>query len=873
MATKPAKPTKATKRVSTKADAKSVDSFKHDADKRLLIPSKEEAGDEAASDVVKAKAEARYPLNPVTHRGQDPELFWLGKYGNDDAESELKIDIRSLYRHEHIDPETIISKLYTLKRDNDSQSEMFEVFGNYKSLDEWDKPKHYYKSVDNWKNRLIQGDSLLVMTSLLEREGMAGKVQCIYMDPPYGISYKSNWQLKLNDRNVKESADEHLSGEPEVIKAFRDTWELGIHSYLTYLRDRLLVARELLSASGSCFVQISAENVHLVRSLCDEVFGSQNFVAQITFRKKLMPLGAKTLESMADFLVWYARDGERVKYRQLYMASEPNPSGRWTGLELPDGTRRPLSGEERKDFTRIPGDARIFGTVSQIAPSYSSENVFPIEVDGRTYLPPKGACWVTTKEKMEKLRDSRRLQVEGDIPRYVLFHDDFPYQKLTNPWSDTAPAVNAGYVVQTSNRVLERCILMTTDPGDLVLDPTCGSGTTAFVAEQWGRRWITSDTSRIALNIAKTRLMTATYDWYKLTDSQGGDVRHGFDYKEILHVTLKSVVNDEPPTFEKLFDQPLVDKSKLRVAGPFTVETLQSYDVLSPDELADQSTSADALQHFTQRIYEHLKTAGVKNGARNENAVFARINPLAHEALHAEGWYAAKTADGRDVERKAYIHLGPQFGAVVKQQVNEAMKEARSRGDADWLIILGFAFDSDIDTEGMTQRANFQVSKVRMNDDLLQSGLTKKDKKAASFVTIGEPDIAVHRAAGTVEVEIQGLDIYDPITDQLKPRSVADINYWMVDDDYDGANFTVRQVYFCGGDKDEFAKWKRGLSDLAKQSAKKKAEKTLKIEIDDEAFDRLYGFKSQPISVKKGGKIAVRVISQYGEESTKVISL
>lgn len=498
---------------------------------------------------------------------------------------------------------------------------------------------------------------------------------------------------------------------------------------------------------------------------------------------------------------------------------------------------------------------------------------FPVTVNGAEFYPPGARGWSTTQENMQRLVSLNRVVAQGQRLAYVRYMDDFPAFSIGNNWTDTAGATDRVYVVQTSEKLVSRCILMTTDPGDLVLDPTCGSGTTAYVAEQWGRRWITSDTSRIALNIAKTRLMTATYPWYELFDKEYGDVRHGFVYKKVPHVTLKSLANDEPPEEETLYDQPFIDKSKLRVAGPFTVETLQSYDVLSPEELAEQSGSAEALQHFTQRIYEHLKTAGVKNGARNENAVFTRINPLAHEALHAEGWYPAKSKDGRDIERKAYIHLGPQFGAVVKQQVNEAMKEARARGDADWLIILGFAFDSDIDAQAITQRANFEVSKVRMNDDLLQSGLTKKDKKAASFVTIGEPDIAVHKTDGMATVEIQGLDIYDPITDQLKSRSVADINYWMVDDDYDGANFTVRQVFFCGGDKDEFTKWKKGLGDLAKQSAKKKAEKTLKIEIDDEAFDRLYGFKSQPIPIKKGGKIAVRVISQYGEESTKVILL
>ena len=880
---------------------KKIDSLKHKNAERAHIPSKEEEGFETHSDIVAGKKTAEYPLNPVTYRGQDPELYWMHKYGAADDQTHLNVDIRSLYRHEHVAPETLIKRLYDLKREASQNHDMFEgelvdtLFGNYQDIEELDKPQSYYHHADRWSNRLIQGDSLLAMTSLLEREGMADKVQMIYIDPPYGIKYGSNWQIKLNDRNVKDGDDNALSGEPEVVKAFRDTWELGIHSYLSYLRERLLVAKELLTSSGSCFVQISAENVHLVRCLMDEMFGSSNFVSQITFRKKLMPLGAKTLESMADFLVWYAKDVEQIKYRQLYVPSEPNPNARWTGVELANGSRRFLTTEERKDLRTLPLGSKIFSTVSQTAPSFSETNTFPFELDGKIYVPPKGGCWVTSKEKMDKLKARGRLVVEGDLPRYVMFHDDFPYQKITNPWTDTAPATNAGYVVQTSTKALERCMLMTTDPGDLVLDPTCGSGTTAHVAEQWGRRWITTDTSRIALNIAKTRLMTATYPWYTLKDevapsppaslpqagegSKAWDVRNGFIYKTVPHVTLKSLANDEPPETETLFDQPEINKKKLRVAGPFTVETLQAFEPLPPEALADAGMHAEAAQNFTQRVFEHLKSAGVKNGDRNETAVFARVDTLGNEWLHAEGFY-----QGSRGERKAYIHIGPQFGTVSRQAVNGAVKEARSRGDADWLIILGFAFESDIDTQQSTRLAGFEVTKVRMHDDLMQEGLLKKDKKAASFVTIGEPDIALNNlpspaggrgagGEGEVVVEIRGLDIYDPVKDEVKARSVADIAYWMVDDDYDGSNFMVRQVFFCGGDEDEFDKWKKGLSDLAKQTTKRKVEQTLKIEIDEEAFDRVYGFQSHPIPHIKGRKVAVRVVSQFGEESTKVLAL
>ncbi|MFO0107557.1 MAG: site-specific DNA-methyltransferase [Burkholderiales bacterium] len=839
--------------------------------KRMFIPSREEAGLEA--DAVQGLPTVKaVPLNPVTHRGQDPELYWLHKYGEIDQQIALNVDIRSLYRHEHIAPEKIIARLYSFKSRDDAQNELFtnELHGNPLALDELDKPGAYYRHPDKWQNRMIQGDSLLTMTSLLEREGMAGQVQCIYMDPPYGIKYGSNWQMRLNDRNVKDGADDHLSGEPEVIKAFRDTWELGIHSYLSYLRDRLLVAKELMSNSGSCFVQISDENVHLVRCLMDEVFGSENFVSLITFKKT----GGQTsnlLSPVSDYLVWYAKDISSIKYRQLYKEvkfGEGHSTGeRYDQALLPDG-----SVVTAGSLDEPPKGTRFFRhiTLSSNRPAKEHEKT-EFEFNGKKFLPPANRTWTTTHEGMNNLAKAGRLHAGTKSLNYIKYLDDFPAYPIGNLWEDVSGSGERHYVVQTGQRVIERCILMTTDPGDLVLDPTCGSGTTAHVAEQWGRRWITTDTSRIALNIAKTRLMTATYPWYKLADTAAGDIRHGFVYKTVPHVTLKSLANGEPPDTETLFDQPEVDKKKLRVAGPFTVETLQSFEPLAPDQLHVANADMDNVQRFTDRIFEHLKTAGIKNGDRNETAVFSRVDFIndAEGALHAEGWY--DTAQG---ERKAYLVIGPQFGSVSKAAVNAAVKACSRRADADWLVILGFAFESDIDNRSVTRKiGSFEVTKARMHDDLMQEGLIKKDKKAASFVTIGEPDIGLIRSAGSVQIEIKGLDIYDPVKDEVKGRSVADISYWMLDDQYDGSNFMPSQIFFCGGDKDEFAKFKKGLQSLAVASIKKAAEQTLKIELDDEAFDRLYGFVSHPVPATKGRKLAVRVISQFGEESTKVMVL
>lgn len=845
----------------------STKSYKH-KDKRTHIPSKEEAGMETASPVVKEKTTTEFPLNPVVHRGQDPELFWLNKYGNDNREEILNVDIRSLYRHEHIAPEKIIEKLYSQTEITPAQLSLNALFGNALDVEEIKKVSEYYKHQDGWSNRLVQGDSLLIMTSLLEREGMAGKVQMMYFDPPYGIKYGGNWQIKLNNRDVKDGNDEALTGEPEQIKAFRDTWELGIHSYMTYLRDRLLIARELLTESGSCFVQISDENVHLVRSIMDEVFGSENFVSMISF-SKTGGLGSKLLDGVLDYILFYGKNIDHpIKYRQLYLEKEYGGDGasKYSSVELPNGDRRPLTLEEKIDINKLPKNSKIFRLDNLTS---QGNEPFEFEFEQRKFV----AVWKTNLEGLMKLSRKKRIVASKNSLNYVRYIDDFSAFPINNYWqiggiqSRSDPKV---YVVQTAAEAIKRCILMTTDPGDLILDPTCGSGTAAFVAEQWGRRWITTDTSRIALNIAKTRLMTGKFPFYKLYDEKSADVSQGFIYKKVPHVTLKSLANDEPAEEETFFDQPETDKKRLRVSGPFTVETLQNYEPISPDELETiyQKDAGDVTK-FEERIFEHMKSAGVKNGIKNEQAVFKRIETLAHPYLHAEGFYDTKKG-----EKKAYIHIGPKFGTVSRQAVNEAVRECRLRGDVDWLIILGFSFESDIANKTETTSAGtFEVTKVRMHDDLMQDGLLKKDKKAASFVTIGEPEVEVHKKGKTVQVEICGLDIYDPIKDEVKSRNINDIAYWMVDDDYDGSNFIVKQVFFCGGDKDEFDKWKKGLSELSKQSIKAKAEKTLKIEIDDDAFGRLYGHISHPIETKKGQKIAVRVISQFGEETTKVISI
>lgn len=850
-----------------------VGAINHDDEHRASIPTTELAGEESlVAENMSPEGQYKQFKNEFD-RGRDPELYWLGKYKNDNDEtksSDLRVDTRSLYRHEEIRPEMLINQLYTLKADENAAG-MASLFGNDmpKTVyeDELQRITEYYQHNADWRNRLIQGDSLLVMNSLLQREGMAGRVQMVYIDPPYGIKYGSNWQMKLNNRDVKDN-DESLTGEPEMIKAFRDTWELGIHSYLSYLRDRLVLARELLTESGSCFVQISDDNVHLVRNLMDEVFGSENFFSMITFRKA-SPLGASGLAQITDYIIWYTKNIASAKYRQLYESKGLGVGTGYTWLELKDGTRRKMTSVERRDLN-FPEGARPFFTQDLASSGYTPSCMYDFMVDGKLYKCGKYS-WKTHKAGMENLILKGRIIVPASKPCYVRYFDDFPVQGLDNLWDDTHGATDIQYVCQTSIKPIQRCMLMCTDPGDLVLDPTCGSGTTAYVAEQWGRRWITIDTSRIALNIAKKRLTTAVFPYYELFDKENGNIRQGFVYKTVPHITLKSLANDLEPDEEILYDQPKEDKKKIRVAGPFTVETLQSFNVVSPDAIGVEERNET--EDFQERIFAHLKSSGIRNGAKNEQAIFYNLESVSNPYLNAKGYY--KDAEGK--ERLAYFHIGPKFGTVSKRAVSEALKEFRGialNEGASWLCVLGFSFEDNINEKDYNL-GSFVVSKVRMHDDLMQDGLLKKDKGAGAFITIGEPDIAIVENEGgeTVHIEIQGLDIYDPIKDIVKPRSVEDIAYWEIDDDYNGEQFIVRGLHFCGGSKKEFDAWKKGLQSVAPKVTKKKAESTLRLQLNEELWDTLYDFRSQPIEKRKGRKIAVRVISQFGEESTKVLTI
>ena len=865
---------------------KPVDAIKHPKDSRLDIPTTEHAGEEAFNVAEDGRTAAYNTFRHEFTRGRDPELYWLGKYDNDDEDTQspdMKVDIRSLYVHEDVQPEMLINNLYHIE---EKKSEVAELQGDLFSVtefcnpiqDELAKVAEYYKHSSEWKNRLIQGDSLLVMNSLLKREGMAGKVQCIYIDPPYGIKYGSNWQMKLNSRDVKDN-DESISNEPEMIKAFRDTWELGIHSYLSYLRDRLVLARELLTQSGSVFVQINADNVHLVRNLLDEIFGGENFVSQIIYTKTTGQT-SDTLANVTDFIVWYAKDIEQVKVRQLFVDLNYDEDGQlYNRIELVDGRRMSISEWEKENnmvfsFKNRPKGSKLYTKSDLTSQTGSDTTRFPIDFEGKIFRIEKRG-WRTNREGVDRLIALNRLTTSANSIRYVTYFDDFPYRQINSLWPDTSTGCfteEKVYVVQTSKKAIQRCILMSTDPGDLVLDPTCGSGTTAVVAEQWGRRWITMDTSRIALNIAKKRLTTAVYPYYELFDKEGKDIRQGFIYKKVPHITLKALANDLPFDEETLYDQPLEDKKRMRVSGPFTVETLQSYNIKSPEDMDDRVDEVEENRLFQERVFSHLMASGIRNGRKEEQAKFRGVEALASPYLHAKGYYT----DANGLERTAYFHIGPKFGTVSKADVTMALQEFRPKAQnegASWLVILGFSFEDNINDKDYNL-GTYTVSKVRMHDDLMQDGLLKKDKGAGAFITIGEPDIELVKDDDKhCHVEICGLDIYDPIKDDVQARSLDQIAYWEIDDRYDNSKFVVRGIHFCGGDKKEFDSWKKGLNSTASYKTKKDAEHTLKLVFNDDVWDELYTYRSEPLTYEPGRKVAVRVVSQFGEESTKVLTM
>lgn len=919
--------------------SKSIEAFRHRQAFRKHIPTAEFQSvlDESQLSPIQVAYQRR-------NRDLDPQLVWRGKDVLD--WSDLVVQAPPVYIQEKIHPKVLIDDL---RRESEGQKkategEQLNLFADFNGLPEGADKTDFYQHDANWTNRMILGDSLQVMASLGEREGLRGQVQCIYVDPPYGIKFNSNFQWSTTTRDVKD-VPEDITREPEQVKAFRDTWRYGIHSYLTYLRDRLTIAHDLLCGTGSIFVQIGNQNVHRVRALLDEVFGDDNFVTQIHFRKT-GALSSATLDEVGDYILWYCKDKERVKYRQLYENKGMSKSGlsNYQYVRLPDISSRPLLKSERENPSSIPEGSRLFGLHAMSSQSGGEKGRFTISHKGRMFQIYSGS-WKTNETGVKRLVEASRLDSTERRIGYVRFLDDFPAVPITNLWDDTRGEMDPIFVVQTAEKVIARCVLMSTDPGDLVLDPTCGSGTTAYVAEQWGRRWITIDTSRVALALARMRIMGARYPYYLLKDSKEGqakeaeiahtvpspdptygDLRQGFVYERVPHVTLKSIANNseidviydsyqqhmEPiraelnrildtqweeweipreatsswpaearqlhqewwslriarqkeidasiaakADFEYLYDKPYEDRRKVRVAGPFTVESLSPHRVVGvneDDELIDEVAEGKAGygkgQSFGEVILENLKTAGVQQAHKQDKINFFSLEPWPGYYVCAEGRYLEGDGEtGR--ERRAGIFIGPEFGTVSRPDLVAAAREA---GDAGFDVLIACAFNYDARSTEFSKLGAIPVLKATMNADLHMAGELKNTGKGNLFVIFGEPDInLIQLGDGKLQVKINGVDVFHPETGEVRSDGPEGIACWFIDTDYNEESFFVRQAYFLGAN-DPYSSLKT----------------TLRAEINEEAWESLHSDTSRPFDKPASGRIAVKVINHLGDEVMKV---
>ncbi|MBY0282808.1 MAG: site-specific DNA-methyltransferase [Sphingomonas sp.] len=967
---------------------KSVDALKHDAATRRNIPTAEMESffrreEDSAPLPPKHYPRAR-PLAPGTTRTEEepsvPEIIWNGARititdaqatelaetgtltlsdaqlvwrGKDRQDwSDLVVNVPPLYIQEKIHPKAIIDDLKrrTAER-REATTDAPDLFADFNGI-EPDQRAEFYQHDQHWSNRMILGDSLQVMASLSERESLKGKVQCIYFDPPYGIKFNSNWQVSTQSRDVKDGKQADISREPEQVKAFRDTWKDGIHSYLTYLRDRLTVMRDLLTESGSIFVQIGDENVHRVRTVTDEVFGTDNFVANIVF-KKTGSMSGDFISGITDNILWYCKYKKVGKFRRLLTnRSDAAVDSGFGNIELPDGVCRGISKKELRGEVDFP-DGRRFQMSPMMSDGASKEDQ-AFSFNGIICRPSKGNHWKVSLQSMPRVGISGRLYLAGKTLTFKKYLDESSYTPLTPIWLDTMEstfAVERVYVVQTSSKAIERCIQMVTDPGDLVLDPTCGSGTTAIVAEQWGRRWITIDTSRVALALARTRLMAARYPWYLLADSREGrtkeavltqrvppetpthdDIRQGFVYERVPHITLKSIANNpliddiwekwqamleplraelnaaasadwdewqiprqlsatappsatEPHTkwweariarqreidasivaradVEYLYDKPYTDPARVRVAGPFTVESLSPHRVLpaSEQELIETIDAADgnrsasdadlAGTDFAGIVIEYLKAEGVKQQAKGDRITFESIAPWPGNFIGA----AATFIEGEDgPERRAAILIGPEYGTVGRQDLVAAAREAV---DNRFDVLIACAFNFDAHSSELDKLGSLTILKARINPDMHMSEELKNTGRGNMFVVFGEPDVDVIDDGGTtIRVKVNGVDVFDPNTGDIRSSDTKGIAAWFIDTDYNEESFFVRHAYFLGAN-DPY----------------KSLKTALQAEIDEDAWATLYADTSRPFDRPAGGKIAVKVINHFGDEVMKVFGV
>lgn len=825
-----------------------IEAYTHDDKKRSNNPPVGMAKLDKNSDSVKT-----YSYDPHV----DPSLQWAGKQEG----MSFDVPTSSIHIHESIKPHRIIKIVRAISDKIDSSVKyMPSLFEEH--LDPIEKMRkrqaaiEFYQHGVDWTNRMIAGDSLVIMNSLLEKENMAGQVQMVYFDPPYGIKYGSNFQPFVDKRDVKEK-DEDLSQEPEMIKAFRDTWELGIHSYLSYLRDRLLLAKKLLSDSGSVFIQISDENLHHIRELCDEIFGSENFISEIPFKTKI-PLKTKFLANICDYIIVYSKNKNLFKYRQLFEKRNLYGNNEFTFLDDENnefGFRR-LNDEEKENINNLNKINPVFRRLDLSATGYGASTDFPIKFNGKIFYPTKGKSWKTTEDGIKRLIEKNRIFQLGERIYYKLYYNDFPLMQMSNLWNNTAGGFTEGkiYAVQTNPIVIQRCMLMVTDPGDLVLDITCGSGTTAYVAEQWGRRWITCDTSRVAIALAKKRLMTATFDYYKLAHPEQG-VSSGFIYKTVPHITLGSIANNEAAIQEILYDQPEIDKKKVRVTGPFTVEALPA-PVVRPIEGEDLLEEND-ITSKQDDWREQLRATGIR-GRHGDKLMFSRVEPLSGTMyLQAE----AETKE--DVPRRAVICFGSETKPMDSRVVDMALDEAGNLRPTPQIIVFA-AFQFDPEAAKMIAEINWPgvtLLTVQMNTDLMTADLKKKQSSDQSFWLVGQPDVELvknGRSKDIYKVIVHGFDYYDVKKGTVESGSTSRIAMWMLDTNYDSMCINPQQVFFPIDGKSG------GWNKLAK---------TLRAEIDQELIEKYAGTESLWFKALPNTRIAVKIIDDRGIESMKVIRI
>ena len=890
------------------------------------------------------------------NRDLDPQLVWRGKDAQD--WSDLVVQAPPLFIQEKVHPKVLIDDLRRQRRNGqagqggDGSEVQPDLFADFNGLPSDDARTEFYQHDANWSNRMILGDSLQVMASLAEREGLRGKVQCIYLDPPYGIKFNSNFQWSTTSRDVKDGKAEHISREPEQVKAFRDTWRDGIHSYLTYLRDRLIIARDLLADSGSIFVQIGDENVHRLRALLDEIFGEHNQVNTIAFKKKS---ATYITESVFDYVLWYCKSRDDVKVRNIFEErTQPDDEAKFNTIVVEPMIFYNVSKSPQRTVRELLESgarwARLnYPIVSQHPSEYRSKDyVFR----GRAKKCGTNKQWRFDPDvglpRIEKA--GRIFDGGGESLGGVVFWNDWNQVAIPNIWSDIHGEKYPVYVVQTATEVLKRCIIMTTDPGDLVLDPTCGAGTTAYIAEQWGRRWITIDTSRVALALARARIMGARYSYYLLADSPEGqrkeaeitrkapseapthgDIRQGFVYERVPHITLKSIANNaevdviwerwqetlEPlrddlnarldcdweewvvpreaseewpaeavethrlwweariarqqevdasiaarADYEYLYDKPYEDNRKVRVAGPFTVESLSPHRVLAVDEndelldrAAEPRPDYGPQQDFAGMILEQLATAGVQQAHKEDRVAFAAVTPWPGGYICAEGRYLEGDGDSGP-EKRAGIFVGPEFGTVSRPDLVAAAREA---GDAGFDVLIACAFNYEAHASEFSRLGRIPVLKARMNADLHMADELKNTGKGNLFVIFGEPDIDILPAGGEgadstrIQVKINGVDVFHPTTGEVRSDGADGIACWFIDTDYNEESFFVRHAYFLGAN-DPY----------------KALKTTLKAEIDADAWASLHSDISRPFDRPESGRIAVKVINHLGDEVMKV---